>query len=150
MCSQRETTASENWQKFSKLFPFWYYCGSCGIETFMTFSNEVTEVTKRPDFFDFFTIDINRVSVWDGRICYFFSTLLTFKISVRFQKTLEEVWIGFVPSKATNKAFGRVEPNIFIAHTLRNFTCFNWFRGILYTYRDLCFTNIYTQAISFF
>lgn len=46
-CFQRETTASRNWQKLSKLLSCRSYSGSCGIETSTTLSNEVTEVPKR-------------------------------------------------------------------------------------------------------
>ena len=45
-CFQRETTASENCQKLSKLFPCQSYSGSCGIKTSTTLSNKVTEVAK--------------------------------------------------------------------------------------------------------
>ena len=39
-----------------------------------------SQITKRPDFFNFFPTNINRVNVWDGHVWCFTSTLLTFKI----------------------------------------------------------------------
>ena len=59
----KKDRGNKNWQKLFKLLPCRSYSGSCGIETPTTLSNEVIEVTKRPDFFDFFTIDINRQGV---------------------------------------------------------------------------------------
>ena len=86
---QRKTTASQNWQKLSKLLPCRSYFGSCCIEIPTTLSNEVTTVIERLDFFDFFTIDMNKVDVWDGQcLRYFTSALLTLKSGLCFRGTL--------------------------------------------------------------
>ena len=131
--------------KLSRLLWCMSYSGSCGTKTPFTLSNVIIEVTKRSNFFNFFTNDINRVDVLDGQVWYFTSALLTFKIKVRFQRTLD-VWTAFVHPKATNKAIDRLECNNFIAHITRKFTCPNWFRGIMCIYHDLCLTSNYTQT----
>ena len=83
-CFERKTTANGNLQKLSKFLPCRSYSGSYVIEIPTVLSNEITEVTKSPDFLNVFTIDINRFNVRDGHVQYFISTLLTFKIRVRF------------------------------------------------------------------
>lgn len=81
-------TITKNWQQFSKLLPSRSYSSSYLILCWNAYQvvHEVTEVPKNPEYFDFFSSDNNRVDVCDDYGSYINSTILIFKVMVRFQK----------------------------------------------------------------
>ena len=86
----RKTMTNKNWQKLSKLLPCKSCSGSRDIKTPIIMPSEVTEVTKRPDFFNVLTIDSNRVDVWgnDTSALHFFH--LKPGLGLRGPSTLEQ------------------------------------------------------------
>ena len=127
-----ETTASQNWQKVSKLFPSWSYSGCCGIETPTTLSNKIIKIAKRTDFFDFFTTN-NIIGSMSGMDTFDTSPLnfLHLKSVSGFRGPLM-----FEQGLCTQKPQAwhlRVNPNTLIAHTTGKFASIHWFRGIMNT-----------------
>ena len=127
-----ETTASQNWQKVSKLFPSWSYSGCCGIETPTTLSNKIIKIAKRTDFFDFFTTD-NIIDSMSGMDTFDTSPLnfLHLKSVSGFRESLMfEQGLCIQKPQAWHL---RVNPNTVIAHTTGKFASIHWFRGIMNT-----------------